>query len=150
MDFSSLPETERLAHVATALHRVQNDAVEVTRVLLKLRSTPQQELMDRWRPVIEEAAEGVVRAAVVLERSMRELRARPKDTGISWGSATKKGGWVHDLLATGKALTELLVRLQAYEIEGRSIDQLNTLRLHSLVSLPPAAQAALLQEPRDG
>jgi hypothetical protein len=145
LDFANMPETQRLAEAATLLRRVEGDAKEVARILVRAKGTPQKDMLDRWRPVMEEAVAEVVSAEKVLRRSIGELRAK-RGQKIEWGRATAKNGWLASLLQTAGALTGLLVRMQAFEIEGRSVDQLNTLRIRALTALPPSTRAALLAE----
>lgn len=145
----NLPETERLAAVFRLVRQVQTDSEAVARVLLRYSAPSQQELQDRWRPVLDEAVDQVAAAAEVLAEAATRLREIRPGTPVAWAKGKPQAGWLHALVKTAGALTGLLVRLQAYEIEGRSVDQLNTMRMRSLLTLPPTVRAQLLAE-RDG
>jgi hypothetical protein len=143
---ADMPEVRRLAEVAKLLRQVEGDAKEVARVLLRTKGTAQKDMLDRWRPIVAEAVTEVVEAEKALKRSMHALRNRKQGQQIQWQQAAGKNGWLAALLQTGASLTGLLVRMQAFEIEGKSVDQLNTLRLRALTALPPSTRAALLAE----
>lgn len=142
----TMPETARLAEVMEVVQRVQHDSREVTRVLLRLRTTPQKELLDRWRPVVQEATDKVIEASKVLEHAVDHLKD-PTQNRPGWSRVSlRKDRWLHALLETASALTDLLTRLQAFEIEGRSVDQLNLIRLRAMSALPPEVRGELLDE----
>lgn len=134
----NLPELTTLGETADLIASVQGDARRCAELLADLRVTTDEELQERWRPIINEGVDELVKAAAVLTAARVNMTRK----GNGWQQPKPDQTIMHGLTTAARALTGLLARLEAAKADVGGRDLMVRMRSHLIGKLPPRERKA--------